>query len=336
MTIKKVENMKNQVYRVAIKRNEGNLQEIIYRAMDLIDWKKQIKKNGCVVVKPNMGNLTYVPGVITNPDVVYHVVSRLRDYVDDVIVGESDGIRYSCNEAFIKTGIRAAVEKAGGRILNFSEDKQVSVKIDGLYWKEVILPKSIVDADSFISIPLIKTHEATILTCGIKNQWGCIADRNRILHHHHIHQVLVDVNSAIQPNLVITDGTTCMEGNGPIHGFTKELNIIIASNNIVANDIVVAQLMKLTNMNIKHLDNAIAMDLGPKSIDEIELKGENLNNLNDLYLAPPNPDIVTNAMASIYRSKFLTKLVFVSPLFRVMNNMAWAYRGIRGKKKLVN
>jgi uncharacterized protein (DUF362 family) len=325
--------IKSGKFKVGIKKIDSDLQSAIYGAMDLIEWKKQIKKGGQIVVKPNMGNLTYIPGVITNPDVLYHVVSRLRDYAEDVIVGESDGIRYSCDEAFAKTNFKAIVEKAGGRVINFSNDKQIPVKISGFFWDEVLLPKSIVDADSFVSIPLVKTHEATTLTCGIKNQWGCIADRNRILFHHHLHKVLVDVNLAIKPDLIVTDGTICMEGNGPIHGPSKELNLIICSNNVLANDIVVSRIAKFDENTIEYLTNACKIGLGPNNISEIEILGESLKNFNDFFLAPPKLDLVANAMSLIYRSKFLTHVVFVSPFFGIMNRVAWLYRGFYGKKK---
>ena len=43
-------------------------------------------------------------------------------------VGESNGFNYPCNSAFEKTGIETAVKKAGGSVINLSEDKVVKVK----------------------------------------------------------------------------------------------------------------------------------------------------------------------------------------------------------------
>jgi uncharacterized protein (DUF362 family) len=85
-------------YKVSITRVEkGNLQEAVFKAMDLVNWRERIRKGGRAVIKPNMGNLTYVPAVVTCPEVVYHVVSYVRTQTDQVIVGESDGMRYSCD-----------------------------------------------------------------------------------------------------------------------------------------------------------------------------------------------------------------------------------------------
>jgi len=324
------------MYQVSIKKVEDrNLQKAIYEAMDLIDWRRQIKEGGTVVVKPNMSCFVYAPGVITCPDVIFHVVSYLKTWAGEVIVGESDGTHYACGEAFIRTGVKDAAERAGGRVINFSKDEQILVNINGLHWKEVALPKTIVEADSFVSIPVIKTHETTLITCGIKNQFGCFADRYRNLYHHWIHEIIVDMNLAIQPDLVITDGTICMEGNGPIHGPTKELGIILASNNVLANDLVVTQIMKFDPMEVKHLVNAMRVKLGPSSLDEISVRGMSLNDFSDIHFEPVRLDLVAHVTLFVSNSRILTRLLLNSPLIRPLYHLAWAYRGLRGREKRV-
>lgn len=324
------------MYKVSIIRVvNSNLQDAVYRAMDLVNWRDRIKKHGRVVIKPNMGNLTYVPAIITCPEIVYHVVKYVRSHADEVVVGESDGIHYSCDDAFKITGIKEAVEKAGGKVVNFSRDDQIPVKVDGLHYKEVILPKTIVEADSFISIPVIKTHETTLITCAIKNQFGCIGDRYRCLQHKHLHQILADINLAIQPDLVITDGTICMEGNGPIHGPTKELGIIIGSDNVLANDIVVTQIMKFDYARVRHLVNAIQVGLGPSSIDQISIEGVPLKDFADVSFEPVKPDIIARTLIMVTNNTFLTRTLLLSPLFGLFSKVGWAYRGLRGRKRRV-
>lgn len=324
------------MYELAITRvKNSDLGGAIRQAMDLADWKEWIKRDGTIVVKPNMGCFVYVPAVITHPNVIFHVVSYLKTWAAEVIVGESDGTHYFCDEAFIRTGVRDAVERAGGKIVNFSKDEQISVKINGLHWKNVILPKTIVEADSFVSIPVIKTHETTSLTCGIKNQFGCFADRYRNLYHHYIHEIIVDINLAIQPDLIITDGTICMEGNGPIHGPIKELGIILASNNVLANDLVVAQIMKFDPVEIKHIVNAIKVGIGPSSLDEVSIKGISLDDFSDVHFQSIELDIVARICLFVSNNRTLTRLLFNSPLMYLLYYIAWVYRGLRGRKRRV-
>ena len=80
-----------------------------------------------IFVKPNMSHPGYIPGVVTDPKLLSELVSLLRNEAEEVIVGESNGFNYPCRSAFEKTGIESAVKKAGGRVINLSDDKVVKV-----------------------------------------------------------------------------------------------------------------------------------------------------------------------------------------------------------------
>ena len=103
-----------------------------------------------IFVKPNMSHPEYVPGVVTDPALLGELVGLLRDDAEEVIVGESDGFNYSCRLAFEKTGIEKAVKKAGGTVINLSEDKVVKVKFSNGSLETLFLPKTVLDADIVI------------------------------------------------------------------------------------------------------------------------------------------------------------------------------------------
>lgn len=316
--------------KVSIVKTEQGIEEAITEAMDLVDWKSCIEQHGRVVIKPNMGNLTYVPAIITRPDVIHYVVKIIKTWANDVIVGESDGTHYECDEAFIRTGVKDAVESAGGRIINFSHDEQVKVPVDGLRWQEVVLPKTIVDADSFITLPVIKTHETTLITCALKNQFGCIANRYRCLYHKDLHTILADINMAINPDLVITDGTYCMEGNGPIHGPVKELGIVIASDNVVANDLVVAKIMGVDYKEVKHLYNAMTLGVGRYPA---HIVGIPLDSFNNVTFKPVNLDTISKILVRVTANPLLCRTLLLSPLFPALQKITWLYRGWKGVER---
>ena len=113
-------------YIVTGKRIE-NLEDDVKTLLKKIKIIDKVKPSDSVVLKPNMGNLTYAEGVVTSPELIGHVVSALRDHVTEVIVGESDGIRYSCDAAFERTGIKRIVEDSGGR-----EEKKLGARIQGV------------------------------------------------------------------------------------------------------------------------------------------------------------------------------------------------------------
>ena len=58
--------------------------------------KEAVKNSGLsgkhtIFVKPNISHPEYLPGVVTDPVLIKELVSLLRDFNDEVIVGESDG-----------------------------------------------------------------------------------------------------------------------------------------------------------------------------------------------------------------------------------------------------
>lgn len=324
------------MHKVSIVRVKNNcLDMAIAEAMELVDWKSCVKQHGRICVKPNMGNLTNVPAVITRPDFVHHVVKILKTWADEVIVGESDGTHYNCDEAFVRTGVKDAVEAAQGRVINFSHDEQVKVPIQGLYWREVTLPKTIVNADSFVTLPVIKTHETTLISCAIKNQFGCIANRNRCLYHHHLHEILADINLAIKPDLVVTDGTYCMEGNGPIHGAVKQLDIVMASDDVVANDLVACHIMKVPFTRVEHLMNSMRAGFGARDWRDIEMPGLGLGEFNNVRFQPIHLDLIAKILIKVTNTPILTRVLLLSPLFPALKKATWFLRGLKGMKPRV-
>ncbi|MCJ7763501.1 DUF362 domain-containing protein, partial [Candidatus Bathyarchaeota archaeon] len=144
-----------------------------------------------IFVKPNMSHPEYLPGVVTSPELLSELVGLLRDGASEVIVGESNGFNYPCNSAFEKTGIETAVTKSGGTVINLSDDKVVKVKFPSNSGplKELFLPKTVLDADAVVDLPLMKTHEFTAYSGAIKNLFGCVPSNRRIYLHPYLPEV---------------------------------------------------------------------------------------------------------------------------------------------------
>jgi uncharacterized protein (DUF362 family) len=106
-------------------------------------------------------------------------------------VGESNGFNYPCWTAFDKTGCEAAVKSAGGTVINLSEDKLVEVKFGGnTPLKRLFLPKTILEADAVVDLPLMKTHEFMAYSGAIKNLFGCVPSNKRIYLHPYLPEVV--------------------------------------------------------------------------------------------------------------------------------------------------
>ena len=156
---------------VKISRATDDISQIVKEAVA----KSGLGGKGKIFIKPNLSHPEYLPGVVTSPELMKQLVGLLRDGNSEVLVGESNGFNYPCWTAFDKTGVQAAVEAGGGSVINLSEDKVVEVKFQSnTPLKRLFLPKTVLEADAVVDLPLMKTHEFMAYSGAVKNLFGCV------------------------------------------------------------------------------------------------------------------------------------------------------------------
>jgi uncharacterized protein (DUF362 family) len=252
------------------------------------------------------------------------LVGLLRNSNREVIVGESNGINYPCWTAFDKTGMKAAVEAAGGTAINLSEDKVVEVKFQtNTPLKRLYLPKTVLDADAVVDLALMKTHEFMAYSGAIKNLFGCIPSNRRIYLHPYLPEVFYRLYSLFKPQLTIMDARTGIEGNGPTKGKPVKLDLILTGNDALAIDIASAKIMKL-DWKQTYLDY-IANKTGLREID-IRMEGLPIDSVAHRF-EPPRIDLPVKAQIMIYQHEYLTKMMFCSlDIIHLFQRITKAYR----------
>lgn len=305
---------------VFIAKAEDGASEILRRAVKTaaLSGRKRI------FVKPNLSHPEYVPGVVTSPDLVFELVGLLRDQAEEVFVGESDGFNYPCRLAFEKTGMAAAVKRAGGTVINLSEDRIVEVKFNGGYTvKQLFLPKTVLDADAVVNLPLMKTHEFMMYSGAIKNLFGCIPSNRRIFLHPYLPEVLYLLYALLKPQLTVMDARVGIEGNGPTKGKPVELGLMLTGNCAFAVDVVATQIMRL-DWKGTYL-RYIAEKTGFRE-DMVEVEGFRIADVARRF-EPPKIDLPVKAQMEIYKHEFLTKVFFCSlGVVKLFQKLTLAYR----------
>ncbi len=315
--------------KIGVFKTSDGLDQAIRNALNVAEWTENV--NGRVFVKPNLCSVQYIRGAVTSPEVLFHLVSLLRDRVPEVVVGESDGFNYSCDEALTKTGVTEMVEKAGGKTINLSKDETVMVQTpNALFMKEVQLPKALVQADSIISVPVMKTHEFTLYTGAIKNLFGCIPNNRRIYLHPHIKEVLCDLVTILKPKLAVMDATTAMEGNGPNRGIPVPMELVLASTDVLTFDKICSEIMGIDWKEVGHL-SLIDQKLQQQEFST-EIIGEKIESLKRNFVRPYR-DLPVKMQIWVYQSLFLTRLCFGTPLFSALQACLNAYRKINEEIK---
>ena len=263
-----------------------------------------------IFVKPNMSHPEYVPGVVTSPSLIREVVGLLRDGSEEVVVGESNGFNYPCQSAFEKTGIETAVKEADGTVINLSEDKLVKVKIEnGIAVKELLLPKTVLEADAVVDLALMKTHEFTAYSGAIKNLFGCVPSNKRIYLHPYLSEVFYNLYAILKPQLTVMDARVAVEGNGPTKGKSVKMDLILTSNDALATDLIASKIMGLRLKEISYL-SYIAKRTGLTE-QAISLNGLKVSEVQRNF-ERPKIDLPVKAQMEIYKHEYLTKVLFCS------------------------
>jgi uncharacterized protein (DUF362 family) len=306
----------------------------IHRAKeDTVEILKEALKNSelhgkqSIFVKPNMSHPEYLAGVVTSPALISELVGLLRNDNSEVIVGESNGFNYSCRDAFEKTGIEAAVRKAGGTVINLSEDKVVKVNFQSIHSpvKGLFLPKTVVDADATVDMALMKTHEFAMYSGAIKNLFGCVPSNRRIYLHPYLSEVFYRLYTVIKPQLTVMDARTAIEGNGPTKGNPVQLDLMLTSNCALATDVISCKIMGLKMEEVSYLDY-IARKTNLHD-DAITVQGLQVPEVVRKF-ERPRTDLPLKAQMLIYKHEFLTKALFCSLGFvKLLQKATIAYRG---------
>jgi uncharacterized protein (DUF362 family) len=251
-----------------------SVRDVVAEAMERCGWEELVPRDSLVVLKPNL--CTAVPDKAassnTDPAIAEAVCEVLLTRTKRVIMGESDGLRQKAQEAFAASGYVEIGRRLGVELVNFSESAWRPVRCEPA--GDVELPALLLDADVFITLPVLKTHALTYFTGAIKNQWGCLPQYNRILLHKHLDPLLATLHRVFNPRLAVMDGIIAMEGRGPANGKPRRLDVILASSDSVALDATAMRLIGLDPARSTHVVLTAQAGLGRSEPEEIEVDGD--------------------------------------------------------------
>lgn len=265
-----------------------NLQAAVERAFTLFPLELSGKK---VLLKPNvLRGSAADEGVVTHPAVLRAVVEKVESMAPAaIVVGDNPGLfGYGDNEAcFKQTGL---MEAAKGHYQNIGNDSQ-RVAFNPDFMPNVSISQAVLEADIVISLPKFKTHGLTLITGAIKNSYGLLPGAQKAKLHEaagnpqRFQEVVVEVFRLRVPDLFIMDAVVGMEGNGPASPDLRDIGVILAADNAVAMDAVMAHMMGCDPGALPFLQKAKALGLGDHDLGRIEVDGE-LKQVPDFKLPP--------------------------------------------------
>jgi uncharacterized protein (DUF362 family)/NAD-dependent dihydropyrimidine dehydrogenase PreA subunit len=252
-------------------------REAVDRAFELFPPDLEGKR---VLVKPNVLRASGAEeGIATHPAVLRAVVDKVEGMrPGELVVGDNPGLfNYGDNEeSFRRTGL---MEAAGNHYVNIGNDAR-ELPFDPDYMPRVSVSSAVLDADVIISLPRFKTHGLTVVTGAVKNSYGILPGAQKAKLHRaagnaeRFHDVVVKVFQLRVPDLFIMDAVVGMEGNGPASPDLRDVGKIMASDDAVAMDAVMAYMMGCDPGKLRFLRRAREEGLGEYDLERIEVIGE--------------------------------------------------------------
>ncbi len=210
-----------------------------------------------VLVKPNMLRpARQDEGVVTSPELLSAVVSNLLAARAEVVVADNPAPNSSYNilEIARRCGF---LDASQGKFSNIGIHP-VLIKLKRGLLREVYVSKEVLECDFLISLPRFKVHDLTLMTLGIKNQFGIVPGALKPYIHKlfpdidRFSQVLLEIYQIRPPDLIIVDALDVVDGGGK--RFT--LNKLIAGDDGYAVDYVCARMAGINPLDVPTIDIA--------------------------------------------------------------------------------
>ena len=267
-----------------------NIDGAVRRVIELIGGIDSIiKPNSKVLVKPNLlTDSSPEDCVTTHPRVVEAVINVLKKVSAEICVGDSPGVigrGKSAESVYEATGIKEVCQRQDVELAYFDK---VVVK------NSFPLTDWVDKCDYIVNVPKFKTHSITTLTAAVKNLYGLVLGYHKArLHKERVtpkefSKVIVDIFSQAKPALTVVDGVVVLEGEGPGSAGTKrDAGLILAGEDAVSVDSVLAAVMGLFPTDIYTTKEAASRGLGQADLQNIEIEGGELGEfIKDKFKLP--------------------------------------------------
>lgn len=281
---------------VAIVTYENPL-ESVRKAVELSHGLDHLPPNAKVFIKPNIVFWTKdVPfpkwGVITTSRVVEDMVVLLKERgIDDITIGEgmitsTPKDRKTPAHAFENLGYTILKKRYGIKYINVFE--RPFEKVDCGAGVVLNFNTDILHNDFVVNLPVLKTHNQTKVSLGIKNLKGIIdinsrkkshsADPKKDLNYH-----VARLANKMPPMFTLLDGIYTNERGPSFDGRIRRSNILIASTDILSADMVGARVLGYEPSDVPHLVHA-AQDRGRiLNLSDIEVLGKRIEDVASFH-----------------------------------------------------
>jgi uncharacterized protein (DUF362 family) len=268
-------------------------QESVRKAVEMVNGLDHLPAGAKVFIKPNIvfwSSKVEFPkyGVITTSRVIEDVVILLKEKgITDITIGEGVVTRdvkdvATPAHAFQTLGYGRLNEKYGVKYINTLQGECEKVDLgDGAV---LAFSKEIVRSDFVVNIPVMKSHNQTRVSLGIKNLKGTIDIPSRKRCHSadeekDLNWWVARLADKMPPMLTIYDGIYTNERGPGFDGRMHRSNILMAAVDVLAGDLVACKVLGHEPAEVPHLVHAARNHNRALDLSDVEVKGKRIESV---------------------------------------------------------
>ena len=276
---------------------KSDVQASVTKVFDLLGGvKKLIAPGDKVILKPNAGHAEGPEtAVCTSPAVVRAAIREVKKARPSrIIIGESAAIGCDTLECFEVSGIAdvvreeaAAAEAAGEKVkielYDIKRDEDlINVAVRGYKSniKHCKIPRTLIEAEHIINLPIMKAHASMVFSCALKNIKGTVQDQvHSTMHQQNLSLAMMDVWWAVRPDINIVDAINVASGFSPHTPTPLYVGCIMGSKDPVALDLIACDVVGIDTEAVSYFKSAEEADLGVADRARIDVIGEKVEDV---------------------------------------------------------
>ena len=247
-----------------------------------------------VVLKPNLVAAQARGPATTDVAFIEAAIGLFRDLgAAEIIVAEGAAFETDAQTLLARTGVGPMLARQGVRYVDLNHDDLVETPLRGGYSSipTLFAPKTVVEADYFVSMPKLKAHHWAGVSLSLKNLFGIVPGSRygwpkNILHWHGIPLSILALYATFPPHLALVDGIVGMEGDGPIFGDPRSSGVVVMGTDCVAVDATCCRIMGIDPTTPDHVRLAGAWGLGNVNSERIDVRGASIAEVRQVYTLP--------------------------------------------------
>lgn len=266
---------------------------------------ENLPKKAKVIIKPNIVVWLNGPypkwGVITTSAIMEETVVLLKEYgIDDISIAEGSlqlnpKDKHIGQKAFEGLGYNNLKKRYGVKLIDVWERPFEKVEVaEGIHLK---VNSDLMASDFLVNLPVLKTHAQVKVSLGIKNLKGFLNVSSRKKCHNAdlekgLEYMVSRLPQFLPPSATIIDGIYTLERGPSFDGKPRKSDLVIASSNVLAADMVGAKVLGHDPSDIPYLVKT-ASDQGLRAdLSQFEIKGEKIEDVASFhkYTFPYNED----------------------------------------------